>query len=257
MSKSNRWVLLQGNGTDIMVPKHVQSACCWNHSAIVKLGNCVTVRCYVIAVTPSPSPIIKQFNGWLQWRWQIHYIVIICERCNQLVNVAITTGISHKTEGKEEILNRFEGEKKDPDIQPVMHVSQAVPCTNWLISIVVETPSWDMVIVFWHLWHHIKRKLNEYENPPQSLHQLWERVEKEWNVIDKSVCQGLIESYDMLNLISLFWIGLGYITRGWKCEIWITISILPHDKGEGGEQVRQTTATWSLQHLWWYTSLGR
>ena len=45
-----------------------------------------------------------------------------------------------------------------------------------------------------HLWHHLKKKLNEYENPPQSLHQLWERVEKEWNAIDKPVCWGLIES---------------------------------------------------------------
>ena len=45
-----------------------------------------------------------------------------------------------------------------------------------------------------HLWTHIKRKLDEYENPPNSLHQLWERVEKEWDIIDKSVCQNLIES---------------------------------------------------------------
>ena len=45
-----------------------------------------------------------------------------------------------------------------------------------------------------HLWHHLKKKLNEYENPPHSLHELWERVEREWNTIDKSVCQGLIES---------------------------------------------------------------
>ena len=45
-----------------------------------------------------------------------------------------------------------------------------------------------------HLWHYLKKKLNEYENPPHSLHELWERVEREWNAIDKSVCQGLIES---------------------------------------------------------------
>ena len=45
-----------------------------------------------------------------------------------------------------------------------------------------------------HLWHYLKKKLNEYENPSHSLHELWERVEREWNAIDKSVCQGLIES---------------------------------------------------------------
>src|SRR5436190_5361051 len=45
-----------------------------------------------------------------------------------------------------------------------------------------------------HLWHHLKTKLDEYEHPPNSLHQLWERVEKEWEKIDKSVCQNLIES---------------------------------------------------------------
>ena len=45
-----------------------------------------------------------------------------------------------------------------------------------------------------HLWHHLKMKLDEYEHPPNSLHQLWGRVEKEWEKIDKSVCQNLIES---------------------------------------------------------------
>jgi transposase len=45
-----------------------------------------------------------------------------------------------------------------------------------------------------HLWNYVKRKLSEYENPPNSLHELWERVEKEWNAIPASVCQGLIES---------------------------------------------------------------
>jgi hypothetical protein len=45
-----------------------------------------------------------------------------------------------------------------------------------------------------HLWYHLKKKLNDYENPPHSLHELWERVEREWNAIDKSVCQGLIDS---------------------------------------------------------------
>ena len=45
-----------------------------------------------------------------------------------------------------------------------------------------------------HLWYHLKMKLNDYENPLYSLYELWERVEREWNAIDKSVCQGLIDS---------------------------------------------------------------
>jgi hypothetical protein len=45
-----------------------------------------------------------------------------------------------------------------------------------------------------HLWHYLKKKLDEYENPPHSLHELWERVEREWNAIDEFVCQGLIKS---------------------------------------------------------------
>jgi hypothetical protein len=50
------------------------------------------------------------------------------------------------------------------------------------------------ILILSNIWNHIKRKLNEYENPLNSLHQLWERVEKEWDKIDKSICQGLIES---------------------------------------------------------------
>lgn len=45
-----------------------------------------------------------------------------------------------------------------------------------------------------HLWSHLKRRLVEYDEPPHSLHELWERAEKEWEKIDKSVCQGFIES---------------------------------------------------------------
>ena len=30
-----------------------------------------------------------------------------------------------------------------------------------------------------HLWNHLKRKLKEYEHPPNGVLELWERVEKE------------------------------------------------------------------------------
>ena len=45
-----------------------------------------------------------------------------------------------------------------------------------------------------HLWDHLKRKLGAYDKPPGGILELWDRVEKEWNEIDASVCQGLIES---------------------------------------------------------------
>jgi DDE superfamily endonuclease len=45
-----------------------------------------------------------------------------------------------------------------------------------------------------HLWTHVKKKLSDYENPPKGVHELWERVQKEWNEIEPEVCQNLIES---------------------------------------------------------------
>ena len=29
-----------------------------------------------------------------------------------------------------------------------------------------------------HLWDVLKRKLSSYQNPPQGIHELWERIEK-------------------------------------------------------------------------------
>src|SRR5277367_5634205 len=37
-----------------------------------------------------------------------------------------------------------------------------------------------------HLWSHIKRKLGGYETPPNSMLELWERVQEEWNAIEPS-----------------------------------------------------------------------
>lgn len=45
-----------------------------------------------------------------------------------------------------------------------------------------------------HLWSHLKRKLVEYEEPPKGIHELWERVQVEWDQIGAGVCQNLIES---------------------------------------------------------------
>ena len=45
-----------------------------------------------------------------------------------------------------------------------------------------------------HLWHHLKSQLHKYEVPPKGVHELWERVVKEWNEIPPEVCQNLIQS---------------------------------------------------------------
>jgi acid phosphatase class B len=45
-----------------------------------------------------------------------------------------------------------------------------------------------------HLWWYFRKELDEYEIPPSSQHQLWERYETEWEKIPKEVCQNLIES---------------------------------------------------------------
>ena len=41
---------------------------------------------------------------------------------------------------------------------------------------------------------HLKRKVAEYPEDPQSIHELWDRVDDEWNKIPKEVCLNLIES---------------------------------------------------------------
>ena len=45
-----------------------------------------------------------------------------------------------------------------------------------------------------HLWWHLKKRLNAYEEEPNGMQELWERVEREWNAIPVQVCVDLIES---------------------------------------------------------------
>ena len=40
----------------------------------------------------------------------------------------------------------------------------------------------------------MKRRLEEYDSPPQGIEELWERIQKEWDQIPPSECQNLIES---------------------------------------------------------------
>ena len=45
-----------------------------------------------------------------------------------------------------------------------------------------------------HLWAYLKRRLAEYESPPRGVHELWERLEREWPTISVEVCRTLLES---------------------------------------------------------------
>ena len=40
-----------------------------------------------------------------------------------------------------------------------------------------------------HLWGHLKRQLLKYDTPAKGVHELWERLVKEWNAIPPEVCQ--------------------------------------------------------------------
>ena len=45
-----------------------------------------------------------------------------------------------------------------------------------------------------HLWGYLKRRLAEHENPPSGIHELWERVQADWEERAASECQKPIES---------------------------------------------------------------
>ena len=45
-----------------------------------------------------------------------------------------------------------------------------------------------------HLWQHLKTKLQQYDTPPKGVHDLWDRVAKEWNEIPPETWQTLIKS---------------------------------------------------------------
>ena len=45
-----------------------------------------------------------------------------------------------------------------------------------------------------HLWGLLKRRLAEHEHPFSGIHELWERIQVEWDKIPAEKCQNLIES---------------------------------------------------------------
>lgn len=69
---------------------------------------------------------------------------------------------------------------------------------NWLKEQEFETLVWppqspDLNPIE-HLWALLKKRLNQYERPSNGMIELWERIQTEWNKIDKEACVKLIES---------------------------------------------------------------
>jgi transposase len=44
------------------------------------------------------------------------------------------------------------------------------------------------------LWAIVKRRLNEFEEPPSGMNELWERVQQIWDEVSSETCRELIES---------------------------------------------------------------
>jgi transposase len=67
---------------------------------------------------------------------------------------------------------------------------------NWLKNNEIQLLDWPAqspdLNPIEHLWEHLKRRLDSYEEVPKSMHELWERIEKEWEAIPKEECRKLI-----------------------------------------------------------------
>ena len=45
-----------------------------------------------------------------------------------------------------------------------------------------------------HLWGYLKRRFAEHENSSSGIHELWKRIQVDWEEISVAECQKLIES---------------------------------------------------------------
>jgi transposase len=89
---------------------------------------------------------------------------------------------------KKKIIFQQDGDSK--------HTSKAA--TQWFKNNNIEVLPWPAqspdLNPMEHLWWYLKRQLASYETEPISMHQLWERVEVEWDKIPAQVCIDLVES---------------------------------------------------------------
>ncbi|KAJ1304083.1 hypothetical protein OPQ81_008487 [Rhizoctonia solani] len=75
---------------------------------------------------------------------------------------------------------------------------KAKACVNWLNNHGIKVMDWPPyspnLNPIENLWAEIKRRLGTYEFPPRSIHELWERVQAEWDGIKPEYCRKLVES---------------------------------------------------------------
>ena len=45
-----------------------------------------------------------------------------------------------------------------------------------------------------YVWHHLKLKLSSYSTTTKDVHELWERVDHEWNTFTGDECKRCIDS---------------------------------------------------------------
>ena len=83
--------------------------------------------------------------------------------------------------------------QQDNDPKHTSHTAR-----NWFAENNIEVLEWppqspDLNPIE-HLWQYLKSQLAGYEKEPTSMHEMWQRVEAEWNKIPTEVCLNLIES---------------------------------------------------------------
>ena len=83
--------------------------------------------------------------------------------------------------------------QQDNDPKPTAKITQALFERNNYKLLFWPANSPDLNPIE-HLWSYLKRQLAKYPEPPRGINALWERIQVEWNKIDASVCQKLIES---------------------------------------------------------------
>lgn len=102
----------------------------------------------------------------------------------------------------DEFLSTLEYYALEPDAIIFQHDNASVHTTqkvkNWLKDNHIEVLKWPAqspdLNPIEHLWWELKKRLAAYETEPSSIHELWERVEREWEAIPAEVCLNLIES---------------------------------------------------------------
>ncbi|KAG1300906.1 hypothetical protein G6F64_012275 [Rhizopus arrhizus] len=63
-----------------------------------------------------------------------------------------------------------------------------------------------------HVWHLLKLRLSLYERKARNIDELWERVDVEWNKLDKDVCRSYIDSMpDRIAAVTLYRHGLDVV----------------------------------------------